>query len=109
MKRSFPLLLAVAIGGCASLQAEHVITGQAREPAQGKVQVMMQGAPDPAAFEEIGIVTARGTLSEATLPAVIGALQREAATIGADAVIHVRYDAGANGASATGVAVKLQR
>jgi uncharacterized protein YbjQ (UPF0145 family) len=39
---------------------------------------------------------------------VLDALKREAASLGADAVIGVRYDRGSSGATATGVAVRTR-
>jgi hypothetical protein len=45
----------------------------------------------------------------ASLAAVLGALQDEAARLGCNAVIRVRYDRGAESATATGVAVWLEQ
>jgi len=50
---------------------------------------------------------ASGSAENATLPAVVGALQREAAVMGCNGVIRVRYDRGTHMATATGVAVWL--
>ena len=68
----------------------------------------MDGAPVPAGVEEIAIVTATGEGAAARLPDVLGALQAEAASVGANAVVRVRYDVGAHQATATGVAVFLE-
>jgi len=56
----------------------------------------------------VAIVTAMGTHYYAELPTVISALQSEAASLGCNAVIRVRYDRGAQSASATGVAVRTR-
>jgi hypothetical protein len=108
MKPALFLAAAVVVSGCATLRAEHVLTGQPLAPPPGEVRVVMEGAPSPGAFKEIGIVTATGTLGYAALPSVLDALKSEAARLGADAVVRVRYDRGASGATATGVAVRLQ-
>ena len=101
------LLLAALAAGCATqvLRSEHVLTGTARAAWPGEVKVLMEGAPVPGAYDEVAIVNATGSASQATLPAVIGALQDEARRLGCNAVIRVRYDRGAQSASATGVAV----
>lgn len=99
---------AAVLTACASLKAEHVLTGTPLAPVGGEVRIVMEGAPSPGPFKEIAIVTATGTLAQAGLPAVLEALKSEAAKLGADAVVRVRYDRGASGATATGVAVRLQ-
>jgi len=100
------LLVAALAAGCATpLRSEHVLTGTARPAWSGEVKVLMEGTPVPAAYDEVAIVNATGSASQATLPTVIGALQDEARKLGCNAVIRVRYDRGAESASATGVAV----
>jgi hypothetical protein len=100
------LLLAALAAGCATqLRSEHVLTGTARAAWPGEVKVLMEGAPVPGAYDEVAIVNATGSASQATLPAVIGALQDEARRLGCNAVIRVRYDRGEQSASATGAAV----
>jgi len=104
--KSRMLLLAAVFAACATpLRSEHVLTGTARPAWSGEVKVLMEGAPVPTAYDEVAIVNATGTVGEATLPAVIRALQDEARRLGCNAVIRVRYDRGAQSASATGVAV----
>ncbi len=100
------LLSAACVTG--NLRGEHVVTGPGRAPYAGTVRVVMEGAPVPADAEELGIVTASGWGAEASLPSTIGVLQSEAAAIGANADDRVRYDRGATGATATGVAVWLR-
>jgi len=107
MKPSLVIAAALLLSGCATLRAEHMLTGRPLAPTAGEVQVVMEGAPVPGAFTEIAIVSATGTLMYASLPSVLDALKAEAAKVGGDAVIRVRYDRGANGATATGVAVRL--
>ena len=99
------LLLVALAAACATLRSEHVLTGTARPAWSGDVKILMEGAPVPSSYDEVAIVNATGSAGEATLPAVIGALQDEARTLGCNAVIRVRYDRGAQSASATGVAV----
>jgi hypothetical protein len=107
MKRVLFALAAAALG-CVTLKAEHVLTGKPRAPYSGEVRVMVEGSPVALPYEEVAIVNATGSATEATLPAVLGALQKEARKVGCNAVIHVRYDRGSSGASATGVAVWMQ-
>ena len=99
------LLVALAAACATPLRSEHVLTGTARPAWSGDVKILMEGAPVPSSYDEVAIVNATGSTGEATLPAVIGALQDEARQLGCNAVIRVRYDRGAQSASATGVAV----
>ena len=108
MRTALALAAALFLSGCASLRAEHVLTGQPLAPSGGAVRVVMEGAPSPGPFTEIAVVTATGTLGYASLPSVLEALKSEAARLGGDAVIRVRYDRGTSGATATGVAVRLR-
>lgn len=109
MKTISTLMVAVSMmSGCMTLKAEHVLTGQPRPPWSGEVRVLMEGAPIAGEYTEVGIVTASGSAADATLPTVVSALQREAATLGCNGVIRVRYDRGTSTATATGVAVWLQ-
>src|SRR5512138_476344 len=108
MKPSLALAALLLLPGCATLRAEHALTGQPFVPTGGEVRVVMEGAPSPGPFSEIAIVTATGTLGYASLPSVLEALKSETARLGGDAVIRVRYDRGTSGATATGVAVRLR-
>ena len=113
MKRTLGLLLVSFALGCADLPvpaagSEHVLTGEAFPPYSGTVRIVMDGASMDDAFEEVAVVSAKGESANATLQAVLGALQNEAASLGCDAVIHVRYEQGARIASATGVAVRMK-
>lgn len=106
MRRLATLVAALALAGCGiTLRGEHVVTGTARSPFAGDVKVVMEGAPLPEQAQEIAIVTASGSGLDAKLPAVIAKLRTEAASVGANAVVRVRYDVGASQATATGVAV----
>jgi hypothetical protein len=107
MTRLAPILAALALlaAGCVTLTGEHVVTGASRPPFAGDVKVVMEGAPLPEAADEIAIVTASGTAKDATLPAILGRLREEAAAVGANAVVRVRYDVGSSRSTATGVAV----
>ena len=108
MRSRLLVLVAVLAAACANqLRSEHVLTGGARPAWPGEVKVLMEGAAIPSAYDEVAIVNATGSAGEATLPAVIGALQDEARKLGCNAIIRVRYDRGTNSASATGVAVWL--
>lgn len=110
MTRVLIPLAATALTCCITLapSSEHVRTGAPRAPHAGEVKVLMEGSPVPGEYDEVGVVTASGYAVNATLPAVIEALRKEAAALGANAVVRVRYDRGASGATATGVAVWLK-
>jgi hypothetical protein len=99
------LAAALALAACVpALRAEHALVGPPRPPSTATVRVVMDGAPVPAGAQEIAIVSATGSPAGG-LPAIMGALQAEAASVGANAVVRVRYDVGATSATATGVAV----
>lgn len=110
MRRLAPaLLLAIGLTGClAGVTAEHVLTGSPGAAYGGPVRIVMEGEAGAREFEEVAIVTATGSGYSASLPEVLGALQREAASLGCDAVVRVRYDRGVSSATATGVAVRLK-
>jgi len=110
MKRTLGLILVSIALGCVGLpvRSEHVMTGEAFPPYSGTVRIVMDGASMDDAFEEVAVVSAKGESANATLQAVLGALQNEAASLGCDAVIHVHYEQGAQIASATGVAVRMK-
>jgi len=109
MRERLLLLVVAAAAACAAAppRSEHVLTGTARTAAwQGEVKVLIEGAPVEGKYEEVAIVSATGGGTNASLPAVIGALQDEARKLGCNAVIRVRYDRGSlSNATATGVAV----
>ncbi len=104
------LLVAMGIAGCVSVSvtSEHVLTGIPGAAYAGNVKVVMDGSPVRGEYEEVAIVSATGMGNTASLPAVLGALQGEAASLGCDAVIRVRYDRGVESATAIGVAVRLK-
>jgi hypothetical protein len=105
MRRTLLLVLACAgLSACATVRSEHVLTGAPGPAYGGPVAISMEGAALPGRFEEVAIVTAMGTHHLAELPSVMAALQGEAALLGCNAVVRVRYDRGAASASATGVA-----
>lgn len=109
MRLSFGMLICAltALLGCnvGSVRSDHVVTGVPRAPGHGRVQVVMENAPEPPHFEELGIVRAQGYGSQANLEAVLGLLQTEASEIGANAVIRVRIDQGNGAIAAIGTAV----
>jgi hypothetical protein len=108
MKTLVAVLLVAAGASCATgLKSEYVLTGAQRPPYTGPVRVVLDGTPFEGTFTEVAIVSATGGGGDATLPAVVGQLQSQAAKLGCNAVIRIRYDHGSNNASATGVAVWL--
>ena len=104
--RVLVLMAALTAPRCASLQTHHYLTGKPGASHHGPVAVFLEGAPLPAGYEEIGlvqVVASRGSNITKLLPA----LKDEAASLGADAILLVRVDQGADHASATGVAVTI--
>jgi hypothetical protein len=110
MKTRIAVLVVALSLGCVqqTLRAEYVLTGVAGPPQSGVVRIVMEGALMDASYEEVAVVSATGQGHDATLPAVLGALQGEAAQLGCNAVIHVRFEQGAQMAAATGVAVRTK-
>lgn len=100
------LLPFVLVAGCATIRAEHVLTGSPAAPYGGTVKLVMEGSPFDQDFDEVAIVSATGSGLDSSLSPVLTALQAEAARLGCDAVIRVRYDRGAQSATATGVGVR---
>jgi hypothetical protein len=109
MRRTGAVLLgAVGLIACATVRTEHVLTGTPGDPFSGEVKIAMEGTPLAGDYDEVAIVTSMGTGASAALPVVLSALRHDAATLGCNAVVHVRYDRGAASASATGVAVRTR-
>lgn len=110
MKATAALFLLAAVGciHAPPVESEHVLTGVASAPWEGPVRIVMSGSSSVADYDEVAVVSALGRSGSATLPAVLGALQAEAARLGCDAVIQVRYEPGAQVSSATGVAVRTR-
>ena len=108
MKALAAILLLTASASCpGGLRSDYVLTGTPRAPYKGQVKVVLDGTPITGTFTEIAIVSATGGGSDAALPAVLGQLQVQAAALGCNAVIRIRYDQGASNSTATGVAVWL--
>jgi hypothetical protein len=105
-------VLAAVAFGCVHtpppVRTEHVLTGAAYPAHDGPVRIVMEGSPAATNYEEVAVVNATGVNGNATLGAVLAALQKEAAALGCDAVLRVRYDQGQQMASATGVAVRTK-
>ena len=80
------LLLGIVLPACATLNAEHVLTGTPGPPFAGEVKIVMEGSPISAPYQEVAIVSATGQGAHALLPAILGALQSEAARLGCNAV-----------------------
>lgn len=96
----------VLMTACSQVRTHHVVTGTPGPPTAGPVTTVMQGSPVPFAYREIAIVQAVGTGGDADLEHVVRGLQKDAAALGADAVINVRIDQGSGQASGTGIAVR---
>jgi len=101
------VLVLATLSGCGfgSVQSDHVVTGAVRAPSHNGVRIVMENAPEPPRFEEIGIVRAQGYGNRANLDAVLGLLRTEAALMGANGVIRVRIDQGNGAIAAIGTAV----
>jgi hypothetical protein len=105
-----PLVLAflasLLVIGCGEIRAERIVTGKPSAPYSGPVAIYMEGQPAPQPYEEVAIVQAYGSGPYANLADVTEGLKNQAQSVGATAVINVRFDRGANIATATGVAVR---
>ena len=101
----FASVLALVLVGCGSVSTHFVVTGPQRARYSGEVAVYLESQAAPPQMTEVAIVQAHGNGDQANLEAVLAGLRRQAALLGADAVIRVRFDQGAGNASAIGVAV----
>ncbi len=97
-------ILAIALVGCGRLRHDHAVSGGLGRPHTRNVRIVMDTSPEPPVQVEIGIVRAIGEGNRANLESVIEGLQLEAQEVGADAVVRVRIDQGANSVSGVGVA-----
>ena len=100
------LLVLVFLTACSEVRTHHVVTGTPGAPTGGPVTTIMQGSPVPFAYREVAILQAVGTGGDADLEHVVRGLQKEAASLGADAVINIQIDQGSGQASGTGIAVR---
>jgi hypothetical protein len=103
--RMLVLMAALTAPRCASLETHHYVTGKPGAGHHGPVAVFLEGAPLPDSYEEIGLVQVVAS-DGSNIAKLLPALKDEAASLGADAILLVRVDQGANHASATGVAVR---
>jgi hypothetical protein len=100
-------LLVMLAAACTGIRTHRVVTGVPGPPFSGAVAIHMDGSPLPQHYQEVALVQAEG--GGANLATLLPALREQAAAVGCDAVILVKVDQGASHASATGVAVRLQR
>lgn len=100
------LCLGLSLAGCGRLISDRAVTGRAYPAHHGAVRLFLENDPQPSNCEEIAIVRAVGTGSEATLESVFDGLRKEAQSVGANAVVRVRIDHGA-GVAGIGVAVRM--
>ncbi|MBI5501216.1 MAG: hypothetical protein HY907_13300 [Deltaproteobacteria bacterium] len=101
-----PMVLALC--GClfGRVETSRVLTGPAGPPYAGPVAIVMENAPPPASFVEVGILQAIGYGTYANLARIVESLQGQAAGLGCDAVIRVHVDQGSSQASGTGICVR---
>ena len=104
-RRMLVLVAALLAPKCAGLKTHHYVTGTPAAGHHGPVAVFMEGTPLPASYEEIGLVQVVGS-GNTNIAKLLPALKDEAASLGANAIVLVRVDQGADHASATGVAVR---
>ncbi len=89
MKNKILIILAALLTGCVSSQ--HLVTGRVR-PALAAEQVQLRSSA-PADAEEIGIVTAvAGGHNNLAMQTAIGALKRQAGSMGANIIVVVGSD-----------------
>lgn len=106
MKFVAVLCLGLSLAGCGQLVSDRAVTGRTYPAHHGAVRVFLESDQQPSGYEEIAIVRAVGTGSEATLESVFDGLRKEAQAVGANAVVRVRVDHGA-GVAGIGIAVRM--
>lgn len=105
--RRFALAAALAaLSACGSTRGSTVVLGARQAAFQGAVRVTREAALPGFALTEIGLVQAVGSGNQNDLGTIVARLQAEAAALGADAVIRMRFDPGFETSSAIGVAVR---
>ena len=107
-KRWFSLWLIGSLSiGCGSRPLnERVLVGPALAMRLGEVVVYEEGSAMPVRYEEIAFIRAR---AESDVPSeiVLEQLRNEAASLGADAIVHARVDRSSDVVVAAGVAVHV--
>lgn len=107
-KRGFSLwLLGFLCLGCGGRPLnERVLVGPALAMHVGEVVVYEEGGAMPIRYEEIAFIRSR---AEGDVPNEIALeqLRNEAASLGADAIVHVRVDRSSDVVVAAGVAVHV--
>jgi hypothetical protein len=78
-------------------------------PRTGRpIEVYMVGQAPPRPFDELALLQVVSTGNQAEPPAVLAALSARAATLGCDAIVRVRVDAGVTATHGYGVCVRTQ-
>lgn len=104
MKRLALALLLVL--GCGSTRGYHVLLGSVAPTYRGAVRVTREAHIPGRRMTEVALVQAYGTGNQNDLNHVLERLQAEAAVLGCDAIIRLRYDQGVSQGSAIGIAVR---
>jgi len=103
MRRGATLLVGCAVlAACTHVSTRSYKVAAPSPPYEGRVQILVLGAPLPQSFQEVAVVQAQGSTE---VDRLLPALQREAARLGCNAILHVRIHDG----QATGMAVRIPR
>jgi hypothetical protein len=103
------LLVACGLMLSACTTAHHFLVGAPGPPYAGPVAIHLQGTEPEGEFEEVAVVQASlewGLFTDADIEHVLPMLQKRAAELGCDTVLHVRIDNGRRSITATGMAAR---
>jgi hypothetical protein len=99
----------LSLGGCTT--AHYFLVGAPGQPYTGPVAIHLQGAEPEGEFEEVAVVQTTlewSLLVDADIEHALPLLQKRAAELGCDTVLHVRIDNGRRHITATGMAARSQ-
>jgi len=102
------VLLVGLVAGCGTVEAHSAMLKRpSTPPAEGRVELYLEGQDVGRVVEELGFVQAFGTGSMANPEDVARALADRGAELGCDAVVKTTIDIGYTRAHAAGVCVKF--
>lgn len=102
-----PLVLLLS-SGCVYIASSHASLAPAQPPCSPtEVRVFLGPEVPPEGFQEVAIVEGHGN-RHAGVPEITARLRRDAAELGANALIDVRVDYGMEAVSVTATAVRYQ-
>jgi hypothetical protein len=103
------LACGLSLGACTT--AHYYVVGPPGPPYAGPVAIHLLGAEPEGEFQEVAIVQAdlgETLFVSANIEHALPLLQKRAAELGCDTVLHVRIDTGRSHITATGMAARSQ-